>query len=548
MSSESTSSIEHSARSRGPAQGGWLGGKFLSIDQAVWLIQDGAAIGVGGFVGIGHPEALSAAVERRFLQTGEPRNLTLMYGAGQGDRQTRGLNHFGHEGLVKRIVGGHWGLAPSLCQLVLDGKIEGYNIPQGVVLHLFRDIAAGKPGTITHVGLNTFVDPRLEGGRVNPASTPEQLVQLVELNGNEYLFYPRIELDAGFIRGTTADPGGNISMEREAVYGEMLSVAQAVHNCGGMVIAQVERTIDTPLPAREIKIPGILVDVVAVADPSEHWQTFSEEFNPAYVSTASEMAGASGEMPAAPPHPLDARKVIARRAALELRKGDVVNLGIGLPESVAAVAAEEGIIDDLVMTVESGAIGGVPAAGLSFGASSMPTALIDSPYMFDFYDGGGLDIACLGAAQIDAAGNVNVSRFGNVVPGAGGFVNISHNAKRIVFCGTFTAGDLDIVIQDGALRIAHEGKHPKLVQAVEQVTFNGAYARSLGREILYVTERAVFTLTDHGLTLTEIAPGVDVERDVLAHMAFTPHVAPDLRPMDARLFRDAHMGLARKFA
>ena len=275
-----------------------MSGKFLSIDQAVWLIQDGAAIGVGGFVGIGHPEALSAAVERRFLAAGEPRDLTLMYGAGQGDRQTRGLNHFGHEGLVKRIIGGHWGLAPTLCQLVLDGKIEGYNFPQGVIIHLFRDIAAGKPGTLTNIGLHTFVDPRLEGGRVNPASTPEQLVQLVELNGSEHLFYPRIQLDVGLIRGTTADPDGNISMEREAVYGEMLSVAQAVHNCGGTVIAQVERTISTPLPTRAIKIPGILVDVVAVADPAEHWQTFSEDFNPAYVA---ETRGAGAGIPAASP-------------------------------------------------------------------------------------------------------------------------------------------------------------------------------------------------------------------------------------------------------
>lgn len=517
-------------------------GKIVECKAALDLIQDGDMIAIGGFVGMGHPEGLTRAIEERFLQQGFPRDLSLIYGAGQGDRGRRGLNHFAHDGLVRRIIGGHWGLAPLLCTMAIEGRIEAYNWPQGVIIHLYRDIAAGKPGTVTRVGLHTFVDPRLDGGRVNKEATPKELVEVIRLAGEEYLFYPRQQIDVGLIRGTTADPDGNISMEREAIFGEMLAIAQAVHNCGGKVIAQVERKLESRLPMRLVRVPGVLVDAVVVAEPDDHWQTFGEQFNPAFLADSSD------EAPELLPCPLDERKIIARRAAMELRSGDIVNLGIGLPETVALVAAEEGIFDKFTLTIETGVFGGVPAGKLDFGASYAPTAIIDSPAMFDFYEGGGLDCTCLGAAQIDARGNVNVSRFGNQMPGAGGFINISQNTRRVVYCGTFTVGGLKVGIESGALKILQEGHTTKFVDKVEQITFNGPFVHSSGHSVLYVTERAVFELGEDGPVLTELAPGIDLEADVLAQMAFRPRVSSNLKTMDPRIFTDAPMGLRKDFA
>ena len=510
--------------------------KVVTAVEAVRLIRDGDWVVVEGFVGQCFAEELTLALEQRFLLTGAPRDLGLVFAVAPGDRHGRGLDRLCHEGLLKRAVGGHWGLSPKLGKMAVDNKIEAHNLPQGVVSQLFRDTAAGKPGLLTRVGLGTFVDPRNDGGKVNERTT-EDRVELITLGGAEYLFYKALQLDVAFLRGTTADPEGNITMEREALTLEALAVATAVHNAGGLVIVQVERLADSgSLSPREVKIPGILVDCVVVSQPGRHWQTFGTPYS----------AALSGELRRVrnpvPPLELTERKVIARRAAMELRPGSVVNLGIGIPEGVANVAAEEHILDHLTLTAEPGAMGGVPSGGLDFGSAVNAQAILDQPYQFDFYDGGGLDAAFLGMAQADRLGNVDVSRFGPKLAGAGGFINISQNAKRLVFTGTFVVPSR-CSVQDGRLLIAHGVVARKFLADVEQRTFSGEYAAAAGQPVLYVTERCVFQLTPDGLELIEIAPGVDLERDVLAHIEFEPIVRCEPRLMDARIFAAGPMGL-----
>ncbi|CAH2602941.1 Acyl CoA:acetate/3-ketoacid CoA transferase [Rhodovastum atsumiense] len=510
--------------------------KIVTADEAIALIRDGDTLASTGFVGTGFAEALLVALERRFLATGAPRNLTLFAGAGQGDGHEMGLNHLGHEGLLRRVVAGHWARMPKVGNLALGNRIQAYNLPQGIICQLFRDLAGGKPGTFSKVGLHTFVDPRYGGGRVN-AGTTKDIVQLVEVDGEEWLFYKVGRVNVAFIRGSTADTFGNITMEREALTLSNLAMAMATKNSNGIVIAQVERIAERgSLPPRQVKVPGILVDCIVLAPPEQHRQTVATAYNPAY---AGEFRVPQASVVSAP---LDERKIIARRAAFELPPNGIINLGIGMPEGVAAVAHEERISHLLTLTVESGVIGGIPSSGGDFGTGINMDAVIDENQQFDFYDGGGLDMACLGMAECDAAGNVNVSRFGGRLTGAGGFINISQNARLVVFVSTFTGAGLEIAVEGGQLRILREGRQRKFRVQVEQVTFNGQYAYDRGKPVYYVTERCVFRRVRGGLALIEVAPGIDIDRDILPHMEFRPIIG-EVGVMDPRIFSADPMNL-----
>lgn len=510
-------------------------GKVVSLEDAMRVIRDGDTIAVNGFVGYS-PEELLQGLEDRFLKTGEPKNLTIIVAAGIGDGKEKGVNRLAHDGLVRRVIAGHWGLIPKMQKLALAGKIEAYNFPQGVITHMYRDVAGRLPRTITHVGLGTFVDPRLSAGKVNDITT-EDLVERITFDGKEYLAYKTLPVSVAFLRGTTADMDGNITMEKEPLTLEVLPMAMAAKNSGGFVIMQVERIADRhALNPRHVKVPGILVDCVVVAKPENHRQTYSTYYNPAY-SGEFKIPTATVE-----PLPMDERKLVARRAAFELRPNMVVNLGIGMPEGVASVANEEGIFDYLTLTAEAGSIGGIPSGGGDFGTATNMDFLNDMHAQFDFYDGGGLDLACLGLAQMDSHGNVNVSKFGPKLAGCGGFINITQNAKKIVFAGTFTAGGTQLAVENGKLKIVQEGSLKKIVREVEQITFSGKTAQQGEQQVFYVTERCVFRLTREGVELIEIAPGIDLEKDILAHMEFKP-IMKNVRPMDERIFKLPPMGL-----
>jgi propionate CoA-transferase len=510
--------------------------KIVTAAEAIAIIRDRDTVCTSGFVGVGTPDELLIALEKRYRETRHPSALTLMFAAAPGDSKDRGLNRLAHDGLLKRVIGGHWALVPKLGELAIANRIEAYNLPLGCISHLYRSIAAGGPGTITKVGLRTFVDPRLQGGKLNEATT-ENLVDVVQINGEEWLCYKAFPINVAILRGTTADPAGNITMEREALTLDNLAMAMAAKNSGGFVIVQVERiAAANSLNPREVQIPGILVDCVVVADPENHVQTYGTVYSHAFSGRQRV------PMDRVEPLALDERKVIARRCAFELPPGGVVNLGIGMPEGVAAVAIEEHMLKYLTLTAEPGIIGGMPQGGLNFGTALNPDAVIHQNQQFDFYDGGGLDLACLGMAQVDAAGNVNVSRFGSKLAGAGGFINISQSAKKLVFAGTFTSGGLKIAIEDESVHILREGSARKFIERVEQVTFSGDYAAETGQPVYYVTERCVLQRTLAGVELIEVAPGIDIDRDILEQMDFRPLIR-NVRPMDVRIFRNAPMAL-----
>jgi propionate CoA-transferase len=480
---------------------------------------------------------LHAALEKRYVDTGAPRDLTLIMCAGAGDSKGLGTGRLHHDGLLKRVIAANFGRMPKVAQAAQENKIQGYNLPQGVISKLYRSCASGSPGLFTKVGLHTYVDPRFGGGKVNTV-TKEDLVKLVEVDGKEWLFYKATPINVALIRATSADPFGNLSMEKECLTLDVMAQAMAAHNNGGIVIAQVERIVEAgSIKPKNVKVPGILVDCVVIADPPEmHRMNYGVMYDP----------GLAGEVrvtvDSLPRMELDERKIIARRAAFELPPNGVINLGVGAPDGVANVANEEKVTPYLVMTTEAGAVGGVLAGGSSFGSSANAHSIIDQNQMFDFYHGGGLDLTCLGMAECDSLGNVNTSKFGGKLNGCGGFIDISQNARAVVFAGTFTAGGLEVAIEDGKLRIVKEGRAKKFVKQVEQVTFSGQYAAQKGQPVIYVTERCVFQLTDHGLELIEVAPGIDIERDILPHMAFKPHIHKPVT-MNPAIFRDEPMGL-----
>ena len=503
--------------------------KFISATAAVALIADADTVGlVGGGGGLLEASCLFAAVERRFFDTGQPRDLTLIHSLGIGDRGTMGLSRFAHEGLVRKVVGGHWIWSPRMQQLARQEKIEAYVLPGGVIAQLYREIGARRPGLFTHVGLGTFVDPRHGGGRMN-ASAGDDLVEGVTIVCRDILRYKTFPVHVALIRGSFADADGNVSLDREAASLDTYAVAQAAHNCGGKVIVQVRSAVARgSLPARSVHIPGAIVDAVVV-DPDQA-MTYDFYYDPCI----------SGEhkapVPKQAPQPHSIRRSIARRAAAELRDGAIINFGYGIPDGVAAVIDERGERDRYYQSLEHGAYGGTLLYGKQFGFVRNPSAFIDAPSQFDFYSGGGLDIAFLGFGELDAAGNVNVSKLAGLTVGPGGFIDIAQNARKVVFCGAFEAKGLDAEPVGGRLSINRHGAIRKLVSSVAQVTFSGPQAVRQGQTIVYVTERAVFELTAEGVVLSEIAPGADLNIDILDRMEFTPIMAVAPKLMSEEIF------------
>ena len=518
--------------------------KVLSAAQAANMIKDGDWVSTSGFQLAAYPEELAQAVEKRFLDEGHPQNLTLFSCTQGGNWAGLGNDHFAHEGLLAQVICGHYGSIPKISQLAIDNKIECYNLPQGTIAAMMRATITGMPGELTKVGLNTYIDPRLEGGRFNRCTTKD-IVEVEHFRGDEWLFYPAPKLDIGLIRGTIADTNGNLCLKDEICPLDIALVARAVRACGGKVIAQVKYVVEAgTLPAAQVDVPGIFVDAVVVCqNPEEnHKQTAATYYDETLTGRLS-VPVASMERT-----PLNMKKVMARRAAMELKANSVINLGIGTPEMISPVVAEEGLLDKVTMTTENGGVGGIPLGGKDFGAARNMQAAVPTLDQFDFYTGGGLDVAFLGLAEADKEGNINVSKFGDGLTGCGGFINIITGTKKIIYMGTFTAGGLKCKAGNGKLEIIQEGKVKKFRQRVGQVSFSGKYATHTGQDVLYITERAVFKLIEGGLELIELAPGVDLQKDILDQMEFKPAVSPNLKAMEACIFNEANMVLENFWA
>jgi acyl CoA:acetate/3-ketoacid CoA transferase len=517
----------------------------VSLAEAVALIPDGATVSVSSSSGLGCPDATLRAIGDRFRETGSPRGLTTIHPIAAGDMYgIDGIDHIAEPGLLTRVIAGSYPSGPSsmpspkIWRMIHGNEVEAYNIPSGILFHMHVDAAAKRPGVLTQVGIDTYVDPRQTGGRMNDCTT-EQIVQVVEFDGQEWLYFRAIPIDVAIIRGTTADEFGNISMEHEGAYLGALEQAIAARNNGGIVIAQVKRTtVRAPIATQAVRVPGNLVDYVVV-DP-EQMQTTQTAYDP-------EISGeVRAPLESFEPVPWGTDKVIARRAAMELRNGDAVNLGFGISALVPRVVLEEGHAGAITWAIEQGAVGGVPLLGFAFGCAANAMGIVPSPMQFVYFQGGGFDRTFLSFLQVGPDGSVNVSKLAakpHVTAGVGGFVDITANARNIVFSGYLTAGGIDLAIEHSRLKIRREGRVKKFVSDIEQVTFSGRMALKRGAKVTYVTERCVLELRAEGLTVIEIAPGVDLERDVMAQVEVPLRVADDLRMMDARLFCPEPMGL-----
>ena len=505
--------------------------RFVNADEAAALVGDGHVVAISGNgAGMISAEAVFAAIEKRFLETGHPRDLTLVHSLGLGDRGEMGTNRFAYEGMVRRVIAAHFYWSPRMQQLIREEKVEAYCFPGGVIQHLLREIGAGRPGLFTHSGLETFVDPRQQGGRCN-RRTQEELVELLEIGGRDVLHYKPFKVDVALIRGTYADTRGNISPEEEPIDMDIHSIALAAHNSGGVVIAQVRQVAEAgTLRSRSVRVPGVMVDAV-VEDPRQE-QFYGLGYDP---SVSGSLRAHLGTVAAEVPSRLE-RRIVARRAALELCPGASLNFGFGMPGGIFGVIAEQGNAGEFWMSVEQGTHNGRMLDDRLFGAARNTDAIIPSIEQFDFYSGGGIDVTFLGMGETDATGNVNVSHLGGNLIGPGGFIEIAQNAKKVVFCGTFDAQGTRLAWSDGRLQILQPGKVRKFVNQVERITFAAGYARRTGQEVLYITERAVFRLIAEGLELIEVAPGIEIERDILPFMDFQPFLGAGIQRMPESVF------------